>query len=219
MSQTPDTTVHLLRHGEVYNPEGVLYGRRDGFHLSDLGNTMAQRVADTIGDRDIVHLRVSPLERAQETARPLAQARGLEIVTDERVIESWNKLEGLNFSQGAWSIVKRPRIWKHFYNPFTPSWGEASATVVARMMAAVEDARKAAAGHEAVIVSHQLPIWMARCDAEGRRLFHDPRRRECTLASVTSFTYVDGRVTSVGYREPAAELLKPHQGRKFVAGA
>jgi broad specificity phosphatase PhoE len=83
MSQTPDTVVHLLRHGEVHNPEGVLYGRRDGFHLSDLGNRMAQRIADSIGDRDIVHLRVSPLERAQETAQPLAKARGLEIVSDE----------------------------------------------------------------------------------------------------------------------------------------
>ena len=89
----------------MHNPEGVLYGRRDGFHLSELGNRMAERIAESIGDRDIVHLRVSPLERAQETARPLAEARGLEIVTDERVIESANKLEGLNF--GAGRLVDR----------------------------------------------------------------------------------------------------------------
>ena len=219
MSQTPDTTVHLLRHGEVYNPEGVLYGRRDGFHLSDLGNTMAQRVADTIGDRDIVHLRVSPLERAQETARPLAQARGLEIVTDERVIESTNKFEGVNFSEGAMTIVKRPRLWKHLYNPFKPSWGEPSATVVARMMAAVEDARKAAAGHEAVIVSHQLPIWATRLHVEGRRQLHDPRRRQCTLCSLTSLHFVGDRITQVSYSEPAGDLI-PVKDKKapFSAG-
>ena len=71
-----------------------------------------------------------------------------------------------------------------------------------------------------MIVSHQLPIWIGpRSDAEGRRLAHDPRKRECTLASITSFTYIDGRVTSVSYREPAAELLRPHQTKKFVAGA
>ena len=87
------------------------------------------------------------------------------------------------------------------------------------MRLAMRDAAEAAAGHEAVIVSHQLPIWMARCDAEGRRLVHDPRKRKCTLASVTSFTYIDARVTSVSYREPAAELLRPHQTKKFVAGA
>ena len=107
MSQTPDTVVHLLRHGEVHNPEGVLYGRRDGFHLSELGHTMAQRIADSIGDRDVVHLRVSPLERAQETAQPLAKARGLDIVTDERVIESTNKFEGLNFGEGALRCERR----------------------------------------------------------------------------------------------------------------
>ena len=207
MSQTPDTIVHLLRHGEVHNPEGILYGRRDGFHLSVLGQQMAQRIGESIGDRDIVHLRVSPLERAQETARPLAEARGLEIVTDERVIESDNKLEGLNFGQGAWSIVKRPRIWRHFYNPVRPSWGEPHQQIVARMMAAVEDARAAAVGHEAVIVSHQLPIWTTRLHVENRRQLHDPRRRQCTLCSLTSLHFVGDRITQVSYSEPAGDLI------------
>nr|WP_232523596.1 histidine phosphatase family protein [Nocardioides sp. MAH-18] len=197
----------MLRHGEVHNPQGVLYGRRDGFHLSDLGNRMAERVAESIGDRDITHLRVSPLERAQETARPLAAARGLEIVTDERVIESANKLEGLSFDQGLWSIVKRPRIWRHFYNPLRPSWGEAHDEIVARMMAAVEDARAAAEGHEAVIVSHQLPIWTTRLHVEKRRQNIDPRKRECTLCSLTSLHFTGDRITRVAYSEPAGDLI------------
>ncbi|WP_028643414.1 histidine phosphatase family protein [Nocardioides sp. URHA0020] len=207
MSQTPDTIVHLLRHGEVYNPDGILYGRRDGFHLSALGNTMAQRIADSIGDRDIVHLRVSPLERAQETARPLAAARGLEIVTDDRVIESENKFEGLNFADGAKTILKRPRLWRYLYNPFTPSWGEPHQQIVARMMAAVEDARAAAVGHEAVIVSHQLPIWTTRLHVEKRRQLHDPRNRQCTLCSLTSLHFVGDRITQVSYSEPAGDLI------------
>ncbi len=91
MSQTPDTTVHLLRHGEVHNPDGVLYGRRDGFHLSDLGRAMAEKVAVSVKDRDITLLRVSPLERAQETAQPLATMRGLEMVTDDRVMNALPK--------------------------------------------------------------------------------------------------------------------------------
>jgi broad specificity phosphatase PhoE len=81
-----ETIVHLLRHGEVHNPSGILYGRRDGFHLSELGQQMAQRVADTIADRDIVHLVSSPLERTRETIAPLAAARGLEVHADPRVI-------------------------------------------------------------------------------------------------------------------------------------
>ena len=175
MSQTPDTVVHLLRHGEVHNPDGVLYGRRDGFHLSDLGRQMAEKVADAIKDRDITHLRSSPLERAQETARPLATVRGLEITTDDRVIESTNVFEGERFAGGE-NALRNPRTWRYLWNPFKPSWGEPYKHVVSRMMAAVHDAREAATGHEAVIVSHQLPIWITRLHVEDRSFLHDPRR-------------------------------------------
>jgi broad specificity phosphatase PhoE len=223
MSQTPETTpettvVHLLRHGEVYNPEGVLYGRRTGFVLSELGRTMAERVAEVIGDRDITHLRSSPLERAQETAAPLARVRGLEVELDERVIESTNKFEGTNFAGGARPLLN-PKHWRHLWNPFTPSWGEPYAHVAARMTAAVHDARDAARGHEAVVVSHQLPIWVARLHAEGRRYLHDPRHRQCTLCSLTSFHYVGDTLTTVTYSEPAGDLIPARdKAAPFSAG-
>ena len=209
MTQTPATTetiVHLLRHGEVHNPAGVLYGRRDGFHLSDLGRQMAERVADAVKDRDITHLRVSPLERAQETARPLATVRGLDIVTDERVIESTNVFEGERFSAGS-NALRNPRTWRYLWNPFKPSWGEPYREVVVRMMAAVHDAREAAAGHEAVIVSHQLPIWTTRLHVENKSFLHDPRKRQCTLCSLTSLHFVGDRLTQVSYSEPAGDLI------------
>ena len=91
------TIVHLLRHGEVHNPQGILYGRSTGYHLSERGRAMADRVADRIGDRDITHIVSSPLERAQETAMPLAAVRGLTVELDERVIESGNIFEGKPF--------------------------------------------------------------------------------------------------------------------------
>lgn len=219
MSATPDTIVHLLRHGEVHNPQGVLYGRRDGFHLSVLGNRMAERIAETIGDRDITHLVASPLERAQETARPLAAARGLEIATDDRVIESTTVFEGMSFGEGAMTLVKRPKLWRHLRNPLTPSWGEPYKQIAARMMAAVEDARVAAVGHEAVIVSHQLPIWTTRLHVEKRSFLHDPRSRQCTLCSLTSLHFVGDRLAQVSYSEPAGDLI-PVSDRKapFSAG-
>jgi broad specificity phosphatase PhoE len=207
VSATPDTIVHLLRHGEVHNPSGVLYGRRDGFHLSERGQQMAQRVADVIGERDITHLVSSPLERARETAAPLAKIRDLEVVTDERVLESTNAFEGISFGEGAKTILKRPGLWKHLYNPFRPSWGEPYKDIVARMMAAVEDARVAAAGHEAVVVSHQLPIWTTRLHVEKRSFLHDPRSRQCTLCSLTSLHFVGDRLTQVSYSEPAGDLI------------
>jgi broad specificity phosphatase PhoE len=211
------TIVHLVRHGEVDNPAGLLYGRLPDYHLSELGLQMAERVAEYFRDRDVVHLRSSPLERAQETAAPLAEALGLAVISDPRVIEAANYFEGLKLSfDGA---LRHPKNWLYFRNPMKPSWGEAYTDILARMRPAMRDAADAALGYEAVIVTHQLPIWVARSNAEGRRMVHDPRKRQCTLGSVTSFTYIDAHVTSVSYSEPAAELLRPHQTKKFVAGA
>jgi broad specificity phosphatase PhoE len=107
------------------------------------------------------------------------------------------------------------------YHPFRPSWGEPYTEIAARIMAAVEAARDAARGHEALAVSHQLPIWTARSLATGRRLWHDPRKRQCALASLTSFTYLGDDLVSVSYEEPARDLLPAPAatGKKFVAGA
>jgi broad specificity phosphatase PhoE len=198
MSQSPETIVHLLRHGEVHNPAGLLYGRMPGFRLSELGRAMAQRVADVVGDRDITYIVSSPLERAQETAAPLAAARSLEIQIDDRVIESENKFQGAGFGKGAWTLLD-PRTWRYLWNPFRPSWGEPYAEIAVRMMAAVHDARDAASGHEAVIVSHQLPIWTTRLYVEKRSYLHDPRKRQCTLCSLTSLHFSGDRLTRLTY--------------------
>ncbi len=205
------TTVHLVRHGEVHNPGGVLYGRLDGYHLSERGHAMAQRLADYFAGRaggprrDVVHVVASPLQRAQETAGPVAAALGLELATDARLIEAANHFEGLTFGVGDGSL-RRPAHWRFLWNPFRPSWGEPYREQVARMLAAVATAREAARGHEAVVVSHQLPIWVTRRAVEGKRLWHDPRSRECSLASVTSLVY-DGDDLTLAYAEPCADLL------------
>jgi broad specificity phosphatase PhoE len=212
------TTVHLLRHGEVHNPEGILYGRRDGFHLSELGKQMAEKVADALQTRDITHLRSSPLERAQQTAGPLALARGLEVTLDRRVIESTNKFEGSQFGPGR-NPLRKPATWRLLWNPLRPSWGEPYKEIVGRMMAAIHDAREAAHGHEAVIVSHQLPIWTTRLHVEGRSFLHDPRRRQCTLCSLTSFHFVGDRIAQVSYSEPAGDLIpRAAKAAPFSAG-
>ena len=211
------TTVHLVRHGQVYNPTGLIYGRLPDYHLSDTGRAMADLVAEHLRGRDVVHLRCSPLERAQETMEPVVDVFGLPVTTDGRVIEADNYLEGVKVTLAG--TLRRPQSWWLFRNALRPTWGEPYTEIVARMRLAIRDAAAAALGHEAVVVSHQLPIWMARCDAEGRRLAHDPRRRQCNLASVTSLTLVDGRVVAVDYAEPAAELYTLRKTRKFVAGA
>ncbi|MFL6116205.1 MAG: histidine phosphatase family protein [Catenulispora sp.] len=212
------TVVHLMRHGEVYNPDGILYGRLPGFRLSDLGQKMAERVADHLADHDIKAVVASPLQRAQETAAPIAARHDLEVRTDERLIEAGNFFQGKKFSVGD-GVLKRPAVWFKLWNPFTPSWGEPYKEQVRRMHAALHDAAKLAPGHEVVMVSHQLPIWISRLAAEHRPFFHDPRKRECTLASLTSFEFTDDRITAVRYSEPAKDLLPVKYTKKFVAGA
>ena len=216
------TTVHLIRHGEVENPTGVLYGRLPGFHLSDLGQQMARRVGEVLSAREIAVVVSSPLERARETAAPLAQLRGVEVVIDDGLIEAGNVFEGKTFGVGDGSL-KRPAHWRHLWNPMRPSWGEPYVVIARRMTAALAAARDAARaagpGSEAACVSHQLPVWTARSHAEGRRLWHDPRNRQCTLASVTTFTYDGDKIVAVAYSEPAKDLLPVRLAGKPAAGA
>jgi broad specificity phosphatase PhoE len=201
------TVVHLLRHGEVHNPTGVLYGRLSGFRLSDLGHQMAERAAEALADRDVTVVMSSPLERAQQTAAPVAARHDLRVGIDDRLIEAGNVFEGQRVGVGD-GVLKHPASWRHLYNPFTPSWGEPYVEIAARMRAAVAAARRAARGHEAVLVSHQLPVWVARLDAEQRRFAHDPRKRQCALASLTSFAFDDDRLVAITYAEPSADLIR-----------
>jgi|SRR5215469_10278602 len=196
------SVVHLVRHGEVANPDGVLYGRIPGFKLSEDGQMMAKAAANFMAGRDVVLLRSSPLERAVQTAEPIAAQLGLPIEVDDRLIEPWNHFEGMKVSVGDGAVFA-PRHWLALRNPFRPSWGEPYVEVAARVLAAARDAAEAALGHEAICVSHQLPIWVTRRSVEGKRLWHDPRRRQCALGSVTSLTYSGGEFVSVSYSEPS----------------
>jgi len=202
----PVTVVHLMRHGEVHNPDGILYGRLPGYLLSELGREMADQVARFLADHDVVGIVASPLERALETAVPIAAALDLSVETDDRLIEAGNYFEGKTFGIGD-GALSRPSVWPRLVNPFTPSWGEPYEDIADRMLGAIADARTTAYGHEAVLVSNQLPIWTVRKKLEGKRLWHDPRKRECALASLTSLTYAADDLTSIAYTEPAAELL------------
>jgi broad specificity phosphatase PhoE len=212
------TIVHMLRHGEVENPKGILYGRLPGYSLSALGQKMASAVAESLAGRDVTQLLASPLERTQETARPIADQFRLPITTDDRLIEGGNFFEGRRFGVGD-GALRHPRNWWVLRNPFRPSWGEPYATIALRMTAALAAAREAATGHEALCVSHQLPIWTLRLYTEGRRLWHDPRTRQCALASLTSFHFEDETLERIEYAEPAAHLVARSPGAGTARGA
>jgi broad specificity phosphatase PhoE len=212
------TVVHLLRHGEVDNPGKVLYGRLPGYRLSPLGEQMALVAAQALAARDVTVVVSSPLERALQTATPIAEQAGLTVEVDPRLIESDNFFEGKRVSVGD-GVLRDPRNWPLLRNPWRPSWGEPYVEVARRMRAALLDARAKAEGHEAVCVSHQLPIWTLRRYLEGRRLWHDPRRRQCALASLTSVRFEGDSLVGIGYSSPAAHLIASSPTAKTAKGA
>ncbi len=200
-------TIHFLRHGEVENPEKILYGRQPGWRLSDRGQDMAVAVSEWSKNLPLGAVLASPLQRAQETAAPVAKVHGLPIHTEARLIEATNVFEGQKFEFGS-GVLKHPKSWRHLYNPWKPSWGEPYEEQISRMLASLFAARDLAEGKDAICVSHQLPIWILRSAIEGRKLIHDPRKRQCTLASVTSFVLDDeGMISDFYYSEPAKHLL------------
>ncbi|WP_100448658.1 histidine phosphatase family protein [Glycomyces xiaoerkulensis] len=212
------TIVHLLRHGEVHNPDGVLYGRLPGYTLSDLGREMALAAAEKLAGRDVVHVGCSPLQRARETAEPIAASHRMDATVYDDLIEADNSFEGLRVGVGD-GALGRPRYWWRMRDPFKPSWGEPYVDIARRMMRAAQAAREAAEGSEAVLVSHQLPIWTLRRFAERKRLWHDPRRRECGLASLTSLVFEGTGIERVEYSEPAAYLVLKSETAKRAKGA
>lgn len=201
------TVVHLVRHGEVENPSGVLYGRLPGFGLSGAGREMAAEVARFFDGIEVSLIVSSPLERARQTAEPLATRTGLPVRVDDRLIESANRFQGMRVGTVRELLGRPANLWL-LRNPFTPSWGERYDEVARRVLDAAASAARDAAGGHAVLVSHQLPIWVARRRVEGRHLWHRPDRRLCSLGSVTSLHYRGGRVVAVDYREPAGAAAR-----------
>ncbi|MGO3885249.1 MAG: histidine phosphatase family protein [Mycetocola sp.] len=200
----PANRIHLVRHGEVHNPEHVLYGRLEGFRLSERGRLMTRAAADELiaaGD-PVRTLIVSPLQRTQESAEPIAESFRLEPTIDERVIEPSNFFEGTQIRRA----LRNPINWLVLRRPSVPSWGEPYTSIVDRMMAAITDAWEAADGGDVAIVSHQLPIWMVHRHVNGLPLKHDPRERRCALSSITTLERSGDAFVEVGYRDPAAAL-------------
>lgn len=184
----------------------MLYGRIPGYHLSDLGHRMADAAAESLAGHPVTALFASPLQRAQESAEPWSKKFELEVATDERLIEPTNRFEGKTFEFGP-QLLMRPASWPLVINPFKPSWGEPFASVADRMLAVIEDAWNSVDDGEVVMVSHQMPIVMVQRYVTGRKLYHDPRKRRCSLSSITTLQLVDDVFAEVDYQEPAAELL------------
>jgi broad specificity phosphatase PhoE len=190
-------TVHLVRHGEVENPKGVIYGRLPGFHLSERGKKQAEAASERLADSDVGAIWSSPMERAQETADAINERQGLEIVIDDRLIESRTTVEGVG--RTLKSFLSSPRHWWHFRNPWTPSWGESFVEIKARMLDVIDDATGSTDGRDLVIVSHQTPILVARLALARRSVPPWLAFTPCGTGSITTLVVDNGVLREASY--------------------
>jgi broad specificity phosphatase PhoE len=192
------TVIHLVRHAEVENPDSIWYGHLEGFPLSAKGRETAEALGEFFASHPLAAVYTSPLTRAQETAMPIARARGLDVVVCEDIIETQSYMQGQHADR---RVFLKPRNLRYFINPFRPTWGEPYRSVAARMVRAVETMRRAHPGGEVVAVSHMTPIQVARLAVEGRPLQPWLRRVPCRRGSVTTLEFEDDRYARTVYRE------------------
>jgi broad specificity phosphatase PhoE len=213
-SRPPLPHVHLVRHGEVQNPSRVNYGCLPGFSLTERGRAQAWAAAsflrsETGGNAVILS---SPLERARETAEILLEGLappGMEIRIDDRLVEAGSWREGLPRRFHAPSYVRRA------LDAAARAKSETPRKVAMRMKAAIADVLETMSDDTSlVVVSHQVPIWMARVAFERRLGAADekllPRllpwlyvRTRCEHASVTTLRFDGTQLANVSYWEPA----------------
>lgn len=208
----PATTIHFVRHGEVENPNHVLYERLPGFHLSNRGLKMARATAKYIATvpqmRGISAIYSSPLERTQETAQQIANALQIgPIVLDNRLIEAENNFRGKRIGYGEGALWKNNN-WKLVSNLWKPSWGESYKSIAARVGDFAREQVKNHPGEQIVAVTHESPIWSYRHLLETGHAEHNMLLRKTALASITSITYdcTNMNVLSITYVDPAARV-------------
>lgn len=208
----PATTIHFVRHGEVENPNHVLYERLPGFHLSNRGLKMAQATAKYIATvpqmRGISAIYSSPLERTQETAQQIANALQIgPIILDNRLIEAENNFRGKRIGYGEGALWKNNN-WKLISNLWKPSWGESYKSIAARVGDFAREQVKNHPGEQIVAVTHESPIWSYRHLLETGHAEHNMLLRKTALASITSITYdcTNMNVLSITYVDPAARV-------------
>lgn len=164
------TTVVLVRHGQTATTGQVLPGRTPGLHLADEGRAQAERAAALIADGpEIAAVYTSPLERARETAAPIATALGTRAVVDKRLLEcdfgDWTgeKLATL-MKRPEWATIQRAPSTFRFPN------GESFTEMQTRIVGALDRLRADHPGETIVCVSHADPIKAAVANAIGTHL-------------------------------------------------
>jgi probable phosphoglycerate mutase len=164
------TLVLLVRHGQTPTTGKLLPGRAPGLHLAEAGQQQAARAAERISALAKVDaIYASPLERARETAAPIAAARGMKVQIDKGLLEcdfgDWTGAELKNLMKlPEWNTVQRAPSTFRFPN------GESFTEMQTRMVSAIDRLRAKHLGGTIVLVSHADPIKAAVAHAMGTHI-------------------------------------------------
>jgi probable phosphomutase (TIGR03848 family) len=166
---TKPTTVLLVRHGQTPTTGDVLPGRAKGLHLADTGRAQAERAAAHVKEAKPTALYTSPLERARETAAPIATTLGIKAVVDKGLLEcDFGDWTGRKLKELAklpeWKTVQR------YPSGFRFPGGESFAEMQTRMTDALSRLCQQHPGETIVCVSHADTIKAAVADALGTHL-------------------------------------------------
>lgn len=163
--------VHLVRHGEAHNPTEVVYDSLPGFPLSETGAAQARRVSRYLGSQPIVAVWSSPLQRALETATPIAGRSGLPVIVHEELIE-WSLLS--RWAGTKWAdlpSVHPGELEAYLEKPERLDFAEETLEMLAaRMATAIKRIESGSDAGDVVVVGHQDPIQAARLTLTGRSL-------------------------------------------------
>jgi len=197
----PVARLYLVRHCDVRNPEGVLYGHLPNFPLSEKGVGQAHALGRYFAGRPIRRIYSSPLERAQETASIIAShLDGVDIETTDELVEArfGFHLQGVKPKQVPW---RRPLWFVHMARPGLLPQDEHIGEMAARVRAPLLRLLRDFPGGSGICISHGDPIQAFAIEADGRsdRALH---RLECAKGGLLELTYEDGTLVNKTYRSP-----------------
>lgn len=162
------TAIIGIRHGEVHNPEGVIYAGLPGYGLSEYGRAQARAAADALRDADVVALYASPLDRAGETAAAISEATGVPVSVDDRLQEwrFWSGWAGMTWDELRERALDR---WNAYQDdPGSVTEGESLAELAERMGGWMRDVRAAHPEGLVVGISHLEPLRAVLLALRGR---------------------------------------------------
>lgn len=193
------TVIYLCRHGEVYNPKQVIYGRMPGFPLSEEGRKQAHALGKHLSDKKLKAIYASPLERARETATIVGSYHNIDVTQirfDDRLIEVGKpNFEGLPIEEGN-------KIHWNYYQPkFTTAGGESMLDIWKRMKHALEEIAKNHKGEEIAVVSHGDPIMISRAKYSGKKLVIQSIRGEYYVPTAKGVALMYDEIDTIEVRD------------------